>query len=151
MPERAKLANCERCGRQLQVSESRQEDSKPFRRSLVAKGYCPECVLTEFLYNTYPINMQLDEAGPELLLKPGIPEAFAGTILKGCEMDISEINWAYLVENWNLPVTIQKKNPQNPYRMGESPRSRSKNPNSKTPPGGEFPPLFPKGLWEDQV
>lgn len=114
------IANCERCGRKLRVAAQRREASAPFKLSKNIKGFCPECVMTQFLYNTYPINMQIDEAGPQVLLNPLIRDAFLMSgILDGCDMSIEEINWHYLVENWSLPVKIQKTG-LNPYRMGES-------------------------------
>jgi hypothetical protein len=80
--------------------------------------------MTEFLYNTYPVNMQIDEAGPELLLKPGIAEAFVSSgLLDECDMDIEEVNWRCVVQNWKLPVKI-KKSALNPYRMGDSSRRK---------------------------
>jgi hypothetical protein len=39
--------------------------------------------------------------------------------MDGCEMQIQEVNWQRVVENWKLPVKIDKKNPRNPYRMGD--------------------------------
>lgn len=120
------LATCERCGRQCQVAPSRREDSKPFRLAKVPKGVCPECVMTQFLYTTYPVNMQIDEAGPELLLNPMIPQAFEMSgLLQGCDLSIEEINWQRVVDNWKLPVKV-KHDGRNPYRMGESPRARSR-------------------------
>jgi hypothetical protein len=113
------IAYCERCKRKLQVAAKRREDSKPFRLAKVPKGVCPECVMTQWLYNTYPVNMQIDIAGPELLLKPQIREAFvASGILSGCDLSIDEINWEWLVANWKLPVKVSKSE-RNPYRMGE--------------------------------
>lgn len=132
---------CDRCKRPLRVAERRREDSKPFRLAKVPKGVCPECVMTQFLYNTYPINMQIDEAGPELLLKPGIAEAFVSCgLLDGCDLKIEEVNWQRVVDNWKLPVKITKDG-RNPYRMGDSPRAgKGRN--------GELPPLgfFSKGV-----
>jgi hypothetical protein len=78
--------------------------------------------MTQFLYNTYPVNMQIDQAGPDLLLKPGITEAFiACGLLDGCDLNIEEVNWRCVVMNWNLPVRIQKSG-KNPYRMGDKRR-----------------------------
>jgi len=78
------IAHCDRCQRKLQVAAQRRKDSKPFRLAKVPKGVCPECVMTQWLYNTYPVNMQIDIAGPELLLKPHIREAFlASGVLNG--------------------------------------------------------------------
>jgi hypothetical protein len=126
---------CNRCRRPLRIAESRRKNSKPFRLAKTPDGVCPDCVMTQFLYNTYPINMQIDEAGPELLLKPGVCEAFeASGLLNGCDLTIGEINWQRVVDNWNLPVAINKKDPRNPYRMGDSPRAgKGKN--------GDLPPL----------
>lgn len=123
---KTKTATCERCGKQLQVAPSRRKDSKPFRLAKVPKGVCADCVMTQFLYNTYPINMQIDEAGPELLLKPGIREAFlACGLLEHCDLTIDEIDWQRVVNNWRLPVQISKDG-RNPYRMGESPRAEAR-------------------------
>lgn len=116
---------CDRCKRPLQIAERRRPDSKPFRLAKVPKGVCPDCVMTQFLYNTYPLNYQIDQAGPELLLKPGIPEAFvASGLLDGCDMTIDEVCWPRVVNNWNLPVEVKKGDPRNPYRMGEAKRDR---------------------------
>lgn len=116
------IAYCERCKRKLQVAAQRLEDSKPFRLSKVPEGVCPECVMTQFLYNTYPVNMQIDEAGPELLLKRGVVEAFESCgLLSHCDLKLNEINWQWLVANWKLPVKIAKDS-RNPYRMGEGKR-----------------------------
>jgi hypothetical protein len=111
---------CERCGVKCKVAAQRNPDSKPFRRAAVPAGFCASCVMTQFLYNTYPINMQIDQAGPGLLLKPMIREAFLSCgILDGCDLNIDEVVWARVVDNWHLPVKINKKDPRNPYRMGE--------------------------------
>jgi hypothetical protein len=118
------IAYCERCGRKLRVAEKRREDSAPFKLSKTTKGVCPDCVMTQFLYNTYPVNMIIDEAGPEMLLNADFMRmaVTSSGIMQGCEMDIGEVDWQRVVENWKLPVKIQKS-PLNPYRMGESPRA----------------------------
>ena len=114
---------CDRCKRPLRVAVRRREDSAPFRLAKVPKGECPDCVMTGFLYNTYPINMQIDEAGPELLLKPMIRDAFLMSgILDGCDMSVDEIDWQRVVDNWNLPVAVAKNDGRNPYRMGDTKR-----------------------------
>ncbi len=117
------LAKCDRCAVQLRVAESRREDSRPFRKAAVPKGLCPDCVMTEFLYNTYPVNMIIDERGPEMLLNA---ESMRMALLSSgvmdpahCEMDVNEINWRRVVDNWNLPVKLSKSG-RNPYRMGDA-------------------------------
>ncbi len=116
-------AHCDRCGRPLRLAERRKEESKPFRRAKVPQGVCPDCVVTEFIYNTYPVNMIIDERGPDILLHPLAGKAFKMTILQGCEMDASEINWQRVVDNWKLPVR-QLRGAKNPYTMGEAARRR---------------------------
>jgi hypothetical protein len=121
------MTKCERCKKLIVLAaERRNEDSHPFRLAKVPKGVCANCVMTQFLYNTYPINMQIDEAGPELLLKPGICEAFLSSGLLGhSDLNIDEIEWERVVANWDLPVKIQKSG-MNPYRMGESPGAEAR-------------------------
>lgn len=117
------LAKCDRCAVQLRVAESRREDSRPFRKAAVPEGLCPDCVMTEFLYNTYPVNMIINERGPEMLLNA---ESMRMALLSSgvmdpahCEMDVNEINWRRVVDNWNLPVKLSKSG-RNPYRMGDA-------------------------------
>jgi hypothetical protein len=134
------LANCERCGRLLRVAETRREDSAPFRLSKTKKGVCPDCVMTQFLYETYPVNMLIDEAGPEMLLNAGVMRmAFSSAgILDRCELQIEEIDWERVVANWSLPVKVTRDG-RNPYRMGEGPRARSRGDDGV--PAGKLPPL----------
>ena len=118
-----RVTNCDRCGAPCRVADRRNPESHPFKLSEKPKGVCANCVMTQFLYNTYPINLQIDEAGPELLLKPGIREAFLSCgLLDGCDLNIDEVNWAQVVANWALPVQ-HRKSPTNPYKMGDSPKS----------------------------
>ena len=100
-----------------------KKDARYFRHAKQPTGYCANCVLTQFLYNTYPTNMIIDEAGPELLLKPGVGDALVQSGIMGAsDMRIEEVNWQNIVEHWELPVEI-KLSPINPYRMGDSPHS----------------------------
>jgi hypothetical protein len=117
------LAKCDRCSVQLRIAESRRQDSRPFRKSATIHGHCPDCVMTEFLYNTYPVNMLIDERGPEMLLNA---EFMRMALLSSgvmdpahCEMDVNEINWQRVVDNWDLPVKVAKSG-LNPYRMGDA-------------------------------
>lgn len=139
----AAVAFCDRCKKMLRVAETRNEDSKPFRLAKVPKGVCADCVMTEFLYNTYPVNMLIDEAGPEILLNAGFMRmAFTQAgILKGCDLDINEIDWQRVVDNWKLPVKITRDG-RNPYRMGDSPHA-GKGRDGKLPPAFSEPELPP--------
>ena len=118
-------AQCDRCKRPLQLTPS-TNPTILLRRASKPTGVCPDCAITQFLYNTYPLNMQIDEAGPELLLKPHIPQVFDMFLKQsGCDLDINEIDWKRVVDNWYLPVTVHK-DPRNPYRMGDSPRAKKR-------------------------
>ena len=121
------MTKCERCGQLIALdAERRNEDSRPFRLAKVPKGVCANCVMTQFLYNTYPINMQIDEAGPQLLLNPLIRDAFLMSgLLANSDLKIDEISWEAVVKNWDLPVKIIKSG-MNPYRMGESPAAQAR-------------------------
>ncbi len=104
----------------MRLAAKRNEKSAPFRLAKIPKGVCANCVVTQFLYNTYPLNQQIDEAGPDLLLKPLIGDAFLMSgILDDCDMKVDEIDWRLVVKNWALPVKITKS-AQNCYRMGEA-------------------------------
>lgn len=111
------MANCKRCDVRLQVAPSRNGEAWPFRLAKTPNGFCANCVVTEFLYNAYPINMQLDKDGPRILLHPQMRQAFHG-IIESSDMRDEEINWELVVENWSLPV-CQKRGPTNPYTVGD--------------------------------
>ena len=124
------MTKCERCGKLITLApeSSRHEDAHPFRLAKEPKGVCANCVMTQFLYNTYPINMQIDDSGPELLLNPAIREYFIRCgLLAHSDLNIDEVDWTEVVCHWKLPVKIQKSG-MNPYRMGESPRAWSRPP-----------------------
>jgi hypothetical protein len=118
-------ANCLRCGVDVQVSaKKRAEKSWPFKLATIPKGFCADCVFTQFLCNTYPINMGLDRSGPELLLHPQMREAvLMSGLLEKCDMNVDEVNWQKVVANWNLPIEC-KTSPTNPYRMGDYQREQ---------------------------
>lgn len=143
----AGVAFCDRCRKPLRVAESRNEHSAPFRLAKVPSGVCAECVMTQFLYNTYPVNMIIDEAGPEMLLNAGFMRmAFTQAgILQNCDMDIAEIDWQRLVDNWKLPVKITRDG-RNPYRMGDSPRAGKGRGGMLPPLGFHGPPELPPGV-----
>ena len=127
------IANCDRCGAMMRVADRRNKDSHPFKLAEKPKGVCANCAVTHCLYNTYPINWQIDEAGPELLLTPGLREAFLSCgMLDHCDLNIDEVNWSQVVANWSLPVKHQKS-PTNPYKMGDSPKSHLKPKTEETP------------------
>lgn len=110
-------AFCDRCHAPMRLAAKRNEESFPFKLATVPKGFCANCIVTVFLYNTYPVNEILDRSGPQILLVPHMRQAFAPIVEKS-DMNIDEISWELVVKNWTLPVK-QKKGPKNPYRMGE--------------------------------
>jgi hypothetical protein len=72
--------------------------------------------------------MIIDEAGPDMLLKQGIGDAFVMSgLLEHSDLTIEEIDWRLVVKNWYLPIEV-KNTARNPYQMGDSPRSHLKQP-----------------------
>jgi hypothetical protein len=108
---------CMRCRQPIRLAPRQREESYPFRLAVINEGVCANCVVTEFLYNTYPINEQLDRAGPEILLHPLMSKAFQ-PIVAQCDMNVEEIDWQLVVANWHLPVEV-RLTATNPYRMGD--------------------------------
>jgi hypothetical protein len=113
-------ALCRRCGVPMRLGRPGKEDAPWLRLAKVPEGVCANCAMTEFLVNTYPVNMIVDERGPEMLLQPAVREAFVSSgVIQSSDMHIDEVNWQTVVANWALPVHVAK-NPRNPYRMGEA-------------------------------
>jgi hypothetical protein len=113
--------SCQRCGGRCQVTRPGSPDAKMLRRSSNPKGLCVNCAVHDFLRNTYPCNMLLDESGAKVLLQPALRQSFA-EIMRVANADAKpdEINWNLIVENWELPFpTKVKQSAMNPYRPGE--------------------------------
>ena len=90
------------------------------RASAVPNGVCANCSVTEFLMNSYPLNMQLEEYGPEILLHPGMTEQFAPLMeVNKAQARPEEIDWQTVVRNWHLPVKV-RRSPTNPWSPGEA-------------------------------
>lgn len=116
------ICNCERCGVKCRVGAIEPSKAKMLRRSTKPKGFCNNCSVTEFLANTYPPNMIIEESphGAAILLFPQIQEQFAAIMKAGnADMNPEEINWQLVVDNWNLPLKV-KASPTNPHRPGDS-------------------------------
>ena len=111
---------CARCGLRCRVASDRNPNAKMLRKSAVPTGLCATCAAHDWLRNTYPTNMILNESqhGPRILLSPSIREQFA-EIMRGQNADAKpdEINWNLMIENWDLPWPhgAAKDNPLNPY------------------------------------
>lgn len=98
------IIHCERCGARCRCDGSSNPDAKMLRRSKEPKGLCVNCAVHDWLRNTYPINMQLAESGPGILVHPHIRELFADIMRVGhADADPDEINWNLINENWDLP------------------------------------------------
>jgi len=113
--------NCERCGIRCRVGAIEPSKAKMLRRSTKPKGMCNNCAVTEFLANTYPPNMIIEESqhGAAILLFPQIQEQFAAIMAGRSDMNPEEINWQTVVDNWNLPLKV-KSSPTNPHLPGDS-------------------------------
>jgi hypothetical protein len=104
------VAFCDRCGRMLRVAGPHNPDARMLVRAKEPHGYCINCATHDWLRNTYPVNMQLAEKGPRILLYPHIRELF-GYLLQTANADakLDEINWNLIVENWELPFPDKVK------------------------------------------
>ena len=132
------IVHCERCKARCRVSDPGNPKAKMLRRSKVPKGLCVNCAVHDFLRNTYPCNMLLDENGPTILLHISVREQFA-EIMRGAMADAKpdEINWNLIVENWELPFAQKvKPSAMNPYVPGKD-RPFGKGVQLVTP--GKFP------------
>lgn len=120
--------NCDRCGGKCRIGK-RNPDARMLRRSATPSGLCVNCATHDWLRNTYPCNMLLDQSGPHVLLQQAIREQFA-TMLQEANSDarIDEINWNLIVENWELPwrhkVQRSATNPYNPERDAPAEKAR---------------------------
>ena len=121
--------NCSRCSAGCQVASKRNRNAKMLRKSAVPSGFCVNCAFHDWLRNTYPVNMLLDESGPKILLYPHIREMVSG-IMQSQDADakIDEINFNLIVENWELPwahkICGSAMNPYDPERDGPRERTR---------------------------
>ena len=112
----SKPAKCDRCEVKLRIDPQRGSRATMLRRAKAAKGYCLSCAVHDWLRHTYPVNIQLAQSGPHILLHPQARELF-GQIMQDQHADAQpdEINWNLIVENWELPwpepVSILPTNP----------------------------------------
>lgn len=116
-----KTVVCDRCGAKLCIDPRMGSLATMLKRAKAAKGYCVHCAVHDWLRHTYPINIQLAESGPAILLHPQIRQLF-GEIMRGQHADahLDEINWNLIVENWELPWSEPMRTlPTNPVTQEE--------------------------------
>lgn len=115
-----KTCSCKRCGVKCRVTGPASPEATLLRLSEEPKGVCVNCCVTEFLMNSYPLNMQLEDYGPEILLHPGMTEQFTPLMqVHHAQANPEEINWELVVRNWHLPVKV-KRGPTNPWSPGDA-------------------------------
>jgi hypothetical protein len=130
--------DCERCGRRCQVAGDRNPDARLLRKSAVPKGYCVNCAVTQFLLNTYPCNMLLDENGPGALRVLALQEQFADIMRVGmADAHPDEIDWEAVIANWDLPVKVERSatNPYMPRHPKRAPKREHRPPRPDPLPG----------------
>jgi hypothetical protein len=80
------------------------------RRSAKPKGLCVNCAVHDWLRNTYPVNLLLAKSGPKGLAMAHIQGQFAEIMRAGlADAMPDEINWAAIIENWELPFPTKLK------------------------------------------
>lgn len=114
---------CPRCARPMQVAARRTEEARLLRHAAEPRGYCVDCAVTEFLKNTYPVNMIVEESehGASMLLSSHVQEQFAEIMRAGLADAVpDEIDWERVVRNWDLPFERSPRpsatNPHTPTR-----------------------------------
>ncbi len=133
---------CERCGARCKVGDKRNPDAKMLRLSREPKGLCVNCATHDWLRNTYPVNMQVAESGPGILVHPHIRKIF-GDLMQaaGADAKLDEINWNLVNENWDLPFPHKIKpsatNPCSQEQLDEITAGKYKA--IDCPPVGELP------------
>jgi hypothetical protein len=101
---------CQRCGAMVRLAGPGRKDAKMLRYAKQPKGYCASCAVHDWLRNTYPVNIQLAESGPKILLHEGIRKMFSDIMRAGnADAKPDEINWNLIVENWELPFADKVK------------------------------------------
>ena len=106
--------NCLRCGR---VCRPGTPDPKARAIRHASAGFCPNCMITNFLLSIEPIRDLIEGTparGPRLAIPGKGPEILFGpegvhvkkqvaVILTHTQMRESEIDWIEVVGNWGLP------------------------------------------------
>jgi hypothetical protein len=111
---------CERCGRLCKVADSSNPDARLLRHSTVPKGVCANCGATIFLKATEPCGMLIERNGPECLRHEHIQEQFAAIMRVGmADAKPDELDWAYIIANWGLPIKQAKGNRKRPKRSDQ--------------------------------
>lgn len=115
------IAHCKRCKLPLSVQPKPQSEATMLRRAKGPDGYCLDCAVHDWLRNTYPVNLQLAESGPRILLFPHVRELFARIMrIAKAEALPEEINWNRIGENWDLPFPEPTKfSGRNPVSQAE--------------------------------
>ncbi len=110
MTDQTTVGTCQRCGMPCRVAGPGRKDAKMLRYAKQPKGYCASCAVHDWLRNTYPVNVQLAQAGPKILLHDGIRKMFADIMRQAkADMNPDEINWNRIVEYWDLPFAEKVK------------------------------------------
>ena len=92
---------CLRCGKLCRPAKSENPDARPFRKAL--RGLCPDCVTTNFLLSVEPIKDAIVKNGLGILQNPIMQKQFALVLeAGGSELQIEEINWNRVIENWEM-------------------------------------------------
>jgi len=107
---------CQRCELPVRIEPKPGSKARLLKRAKTGNGLCVHCAVHDWLRNTYPVNLLLAESGPKALLVPDLQEQFAGLMRQGnADAVPDEINWARIVEFWNLPfATPVKQTAMNP-------------------------------------
>ena len=112
----SKETPCKRCGVPCRIGPPPNPEALMLRRAIKPSGVCVNCAVATHLMNIYPLNMTLDEKGPECLRHPSSRAQFAELMAVAIsDASPEDIDWDRVIADWDLPITIFRNNPQNPY------------------------------------
>lgn len=100
-----KHVHCQRCGAECKVAATANQAARLGRRADGA-GYCPDCVITQFLQEEIDVERILPHgvSVAEALKAPHIQDSFKFLLAAGhADMNASEINWERVIQQWSLP------------------------------------------------
>ncbi len=107
-PPAGATVHCSRCKVPLRLAPQRTEDARLLRKKTTpgGTGYCLNCAVAEWFVL---MGVRAQVSDPKALLLPHMQRQFAVLMKSGrADADPAEINWAHVVEHWDLPFAGDK-------------------------------------------
>lgn len=119
---------CGRCGARCGVKPVPGSKARMLRRNAKPTGLCVNCAVHDQLRHLYPANLMLARSGPKALALPHIQDQFAALLrAAGSDAEPDEIDWASVIENWDLPFPHKlRSTATNPVTQAELDREETR-------------------------